>query len=109
VDRRLDWFEKVKREWLADPKVRAEYEALQPQFELIHEFVSARVRAKLTQERLARRMGTSQSAIARIESGNRIPSVRTLLRYAEATGTRLVIKLVPAEAPAGKRPRRASA
>ena len=111
MDRKLGWFEKVKKEWLADPKVRAEYEALRPQFELIHEFIAARAHAKLTQEQLARRMGTSQSAIARIESGTRIPSVRTLLRYAEATGTRLVIKLVPKQARAGaaRRARRASA
>ena len=104
-----NWFQNLKSQWLSDPRIRAEYEALAPQFELIHEFIAARARAKLTQEQLAERMGTSQSAVARIESGNRIPSVRTLQRFAAATGTRLVIKLVPlARAAAGRGSRRSS-
>jgi transcriptional regulator with XRE-family HTH domain len=101
-----DWFDQLKAEWLADPEFRAEYEALGPKFELIHEFIAARARAGLTQEQLAERMGTSQSAIARIESGDRIPTVRTLQRFAEATGTRLVIKLVPIERNGAAKPAR---
>lgn len=102
------WYEKLREEWLSDPKVRVEYEALGPQYELAGEFIGARARAGLTQDALAKKMGTSQSAIARIESGKRIPSVRTLQRYAEATNTRLVIKLTPKGKPttAARRSRR---
>ena len=49
--------------------------------------------AKLTQAELARRLGTTQSAIARLESGGVSPSIKTLRRYAEATGTRLSVDL----------------
>jgi ribosome-binding protein aMBF1 (putative translation factor) len=105
------WLQRYKKRLLADPKARAEYEALRPLFERVAEYVAARAHAGLTQAQLAERMGTSQSAIARIESGTRIPSLRTLLRYAEATGTRLAIKLIPLKpaASAHKRRKRASA
>jgi transcriptional regulator with XRE-family HTH domain len=55
--------------------------------------VKARVRAGLSQAELAARMGTSQSAIARLESGQTLPSTKTLLRYAEATGSRFHVRL----------------
>ena len=105
-----DWWERQKVKWLADPRTRADYEALGPQYERVAEYVAARAHAGLTQSQLAERMGTSQSAIARIESGSRLPSLRTLLRYAEATGTRLAIKLIPLKpATTHKRRKRASA
>jgi transcriptional regulator with XRE-family HTH domain len=51
------------------------------------------VRAGLTQEQLAEKMQTTQSTIARLESGRSFPSLRTLARYAEATGSRAVVRL----------------
>ena len=80
---------------LSDPEVRQAYDALAPEFELARELIGARSRAGLTQEELAERMGTTQSAIARLESGRRLPTMKTLIRYAEATGARPVVKLVP--------------
>lgn len=85
--------------WLKDPAVRAEYEALTEEteeFALVEELIRARARAGLTQEEIARRMGTTQSVVARLESGKSMPSTRTLKKYAEATGSRLVIRLEPA-------------
>jgi ribosome-binding protein aMBF1 (putative translation factor) len=90
-------FDKLRARMLADPKVRAAYEAAAPEFELAHELIAARVRANLSQADLAKRMRTTQSAVARIESGKHWPSRRTLERYAKATGTRPVIKLVAVE------------
>ena len=55
-------------------QVKAEYDALAPEFEISAELIRARVRAGLTQAELAARMGTSQSAIARLESGQDTPS-----------------------------------
>ena len=86
-------FEKLKARLLANPKVKAEYDALAPQFEIAAELLRARLRAGLSQTELAARMGTSQSAIARLESGDTLPSTKTLLRYAQATGSRVRVKL----------------
>jgi len=84
---------KFKREWMKDPRFRAEYEALEDEFVLIRALIEARARAGLTQGELAKRMGTTQSAIARIEGGKINPSVDMLRRYAKATGSRLHVSL----------------
>lgn len=55
--------------------------------------LKARARAGLTQSELAERMHTTQSTIARLESGRTMPSMRTLARYAGATGSRAVVRL----------------
>lgn len=86
-------FEKLKARLLANPKVKAEYDALAPEFEISTELVRARRRAGLSQAQLATRMGTSQSAIARLESGLTLPSTKTLLRFAKATGSRFHVRL----------------
>lgn len=90
-------FEAMKDEMLSDPEVREAYDAMTGEFALARELIAARVRAGLTQAELAERMGTTQSAVARIESGRRLPSMKTLLRYAKATGSRPLVKLVAAE------------
>jgi ribosome-binding protein aMBF1 (putative translation factor) len=64
-------FEKLKGRLLADPRVKAEYDALAPEFEIAAELLRARLRAGLSQSELGARMGTSQSTIARLESGQR--------------------------------------
>lgn len=92
--------EKLKRRLLADPDVKAEYEAQAPEFALARELIAARVRAGLTQDEVAERMQTTQSTVARLESGRSMPSMRTLTRYAAATGTRVAVRL---ESPGPKR------
>src|SRR5882672_257718 len=86
-------FEKLKARLLANPKVKAEYDALAPEFEIAAELLKARLRAGLSQAELAAKMGTSQSTIARLENGHTLPSTKTLLRYAEATGSRFRVRL----------------
>lgn len=81
----------LHKKWLKDPEYRKEYDALEEEFALASAIIEARARAGLTQEELAAKMETSQSAIARLESGRTIPSARTLKRFAKATGTRLRI------------------
>lgn len=61
----------IKRKMLANPEVRSAYDSLAGEFDLARELVAARVRAGLTQAELAKRMGTTQSAIGRLESGSR--------------------------------------
>jgi len=86
-------FDVIKAELLADPEVQREYDALAPEFEFSAELLRARLRAGLSQAELATRMGTSQSAIARLESGQTLPSTKTLLRFAEATGSKIELRL----------------
>jgi predicted transcriptional regulator len=80
------------KEKLKSPKFKKEYDALEEEFALIAELLKARTRAKLTQAQIAQRMGTSQSAVARLESG-RSPSLASLRKYAKATGSKIEIKL----------------
>ncbi len=87
----------LHRKWMKSPAYHKAYTDLQSEFELAEELIAARTRAGLTQRDLAKRMRTTQSAVARIESGKHWPSRRTLDRYAKATGTRPIIKLVAAE------------
>lgn len=83
----------IKAKLLSDPATRAEYEALAPEFETARELVAARARSGLTQRQVAVRMGTTQSTVARLESGKRPPSLRTVQRYAEAVGGRAVVRI----------------
>jgi ribosome-binding protein aMBF1 (putative translation factor) len=89
-------FSKLRRKMLADRGVRTAYDALAEEFDLAREIIAARTRAGLSQAELAERMETTQSAIARLESGKHWPSRSTLQRLARATGTRPVIRLVDA-------------
>lgn len=84
---------KVFAEWRKDPEYIREYEALEQEFALASAVIGARVRAGLTQAELAERMGTSQSAVARLEGGRARPSVATLEKLAKATGSKLRIAL----------------
>jgi len=67
--------------------------SLNPVTALRREVLKARRRCGLSQRELAQRMGTSQSVITRIEHGEYMPSFKTLRKLAEATGSRLVIRL----------------
>jgi len=82
-------------EWSKDPEYKYEYEALASEFDLARALIKARADSGLTQEQLAERMQTSQSAVARMESGSVMPSGRTLERFAKATGTRLCVSFQP--------------
>ena len=82
-------------EWRKDPDYRAAYDDLGPEFELARSLIEARASAGLTQEQLAERMNTTQSVVARLESGRGHPSTRTLEKIAHSTGTRLRISFEP--------------
>lgn len=80
---------------MKNKEYRKAYEGLEPEFALARAVIDARVTAGLTQEQLARRMDTTQSVIARLESGRTRPSTQTLERLATATGTRPRISFEP--------------
>lgn len=85
----------LKKKALERPEVKEEYDRLADEFALLDEFLKARAAAGLTQEELAKRIGTTQSAIARLESGKgkHSPSLATLQKYARALGCRLELHL----------------
>jgi len=77
---------------MKDPEFRKAQADTPLEFLLMLEISKARARSGLTQAEIARRMGTTQSAVARLET-ERLPSLRTLKRYAEAVGAKLVVRL----------------
>ena len=87
-----------RRELLADPKTKAAYDELEPEFTVFRELRRARLRAGLSQAAVAKRMGTKAPAVSRIEAAGATgpsPSVRTLRKYAAAVGCRLDVRLRP--------------
>ena len=84
-----------KDQLLAKPAFRLAYDAQAPEFELARELIAARMRAGLTQGDVAALMGTTQSVVARIESGRGTPSMRTVQRFANALGARAVVRMEP--------------
>jgi len=77
------------------------YEALEVEYQLANQLLKARSRAGLTQDAVADLMGTTKSAISRLEAaGKHAPSIATLRRYAEAVGCDLQVKLIPHKASA---------
>lgn len=91
-------------EFLAKARVRKgfadAYDSLELEYEVASQMLKARARAGLTQDAVAERMGTTKSAISRLESaGKHAPSLATLKRYAKAVGCELKVKLVPHKAP----------
>jgi ribosome-binding protein aMBF1 (putative translation factor) len=88
----------LKREMLADATTRAEYDASTDEFAIARELIAARARAGLSQGEVAQRMGTTQSVVARLESGKRPPSMRTVERFAQAVGGHAVLRIEPVPA-----------
>jgi DNA-binding XRE family transcriptional regulator len=75
------------------------YDSLALEYEVASQMIKARARAGLTQDAVAERMGTTKSAISRLESaGKHAPSLATLKRYASAVGCDLRVRLVPHKA-----------
>lgn len=72
-----------------------EYEALQPEFDVIRAIVAARVSQNLTQAELAQRTGINQADISKLENGTRNPTVNLLKRLADGMGMALKIEFVP--------------
>ena len=85
----------LKKRWMEDPEFKAEYDALEEEFAVAAALIDARTKAHMTQEDVAKAMGTTQAVIARLEGGGSLPSTRTLKRFAEATGMRLRISFEP--------------
>ena len=86
-------FKDLKQEWLQDPEVKKAYLEMKPEFEIAGTLIAARAKARLTQAEVAKGMGTTQSVVARLESGRTLPSIKTLYSYAKAVGAKPTIRL----------------
>lgn len=88
-------FDDMLNEQLQDPEFRKEYEAIQPEMDVIRAIVDARISQNLTQKELSERSGINQADISKIENGTRNPSLNLLKRLADGMGMTLKIEFVP--------------
>jgi transcriptional regulator with XRE-family HTH domain len=88
---------KLRKRLLKNPEVRKEYDRLGPVYALVGAMVEARHEVGLTQDEIARRMGTTQSVVARLENAHHLPSLDLVTRYAAALGRRIHFDFIPAE------------
>lgn len=91
----MDDLQKHILDGLSDPEFRAAWEETEPEYQIIRQLVNLRVKNGLTQKDLARHVGTTQSVIARIESGNQNLSLRTLTKLAKALDADVRIEIQP--------------
>mgnify|MGYP005767609927 CR=1 FL=1 len=87
-------FEQVKTDLLKDEEFKIEYDKLKPRYEAIEQVIRARKEQNITQDELAKRVGTKKSNISRFESGNYNPSLDFLTKIAESLGKNVEIKLI---------------
>ena len=91
-------FNDYLNEQLKDPEIKAEYEALEPEFAIIQAMIDARVSQNMTQKDLSEATGITQADISRIENGTRNPSLAMLKRIATGLGMQLRLEFVPTPA-----------
>ena len=87
-------YEDLKKEVLSDPETKKEYEAMEPEFQLIIALLKLREEQNLTQQELAKRTGINRADISKIEHGNANPSLKTMKRLADALGKRVCISFI---------------
>lgn len=87
--------EDIKLELMKDPEFLKEYEAIQPEMDIIRAIVDARIANNLTQKQLAERTGINQADISKLENGTRNPTINLLKRLAEGMDMILKIEFIP--------------
>ncbi len=88
-------WEDLEKKWMKDPKFVSEWEKVEPEYQLARSLIGARLEKKMTQTELARKIGSKQPVVSRIEAMASLPSVSLLKRIADALNTRLVIRFLP--------------
>lgn len=89
------WYthEELHKKWMKDPEFRREYEKLEPEFQIARQMIDARIKRKMTQEELARRVRTGQAVISRLEGMNARPSLSLLARVTRALSTKIQVTI----------------
>ena len=85
----------LKKQLLKDPELEAEYDALEPEYDIINAMIEARKGLNMTQKDLSEATGITQADISRIENGTRNPSLEMVKRLAAGMGMRLKLEFVP--------------
>lgn len=80
---------------MEDPVFKTEWDALEPEFDVIHAMIEARLSQDMTQKQLAEKTGINQADISKLENGTRNPTLKLLKRLAEGMGMDLKISFVP--------------
>ncbi len=88
---KLKSFDSFKKKLLKDPEIKKAYDELKPEFDLAAAIIQKRIDKKMTQAALAKKMGTKQSAVSRLESGSTNPSFSQLRKVAKALDSKLTI------------------
>jgi DNA-binding XRE family transcriptional regulator len=88
-------YKQYREDALKNPKIRAEFDTHHVEFEIANQLIEARIKSKMTQKEVAEKMKTTQSVIARLESGERLPSLSTILRYVEAINRKITLNILP--------------
>lgn len=88
-------FRETLNEQLRDPEFKAEWDALEPERQIMRAIIEGRDKRDLTQKQLAEVTGITQADISRFENGTGNPSLRTLKRLAEGLGMSLKVEFVP--------------
>lgn len=91
-------YKEYKEKALQNAEVKEEYDALQPEYDIIQAMISARVNQNLTQKELSERTGITQADISRIENGTRNPSLSMVKRLAEGLGMQLKLEFISSPA-----------
>lgn len=84
-----------KQKVLQNPEVKAEYDALQPEYDIIQALIDARIKQNMTQKDLSARTGITQADISRIENGTRNPSLNMVKKLAQGLGMQLKLEFIP--------------
>lgn len=92
-------FNDFLNEQLQNPKIKEEYENMQPEFDIIQAMIDARTSQNMTQKELAHRTGINQADISKLENGTRNPSLKLLKRLADGMGMTLKLQFVPKTQP----------
>ena len=88
-------FEEYKQEALGNEELHREYEAIQPEYDIIKAMINTRTIQNLTQAELAEKTGISLADIKKLENGTRNPSLNLLKKLAEGIGMTLKIEFIP--------------
>ncbi|RHI20556.1 XRE family transcriptional regulator [Agathobacter rectalis] len=88
-------YKDYKKRALQNPEVKAEYDALRPEYDIIQAMIDARVQQNMTQKDLSAKTGITQADISRIENGTRNPSLSMVKKLAQGLGMQLKLEFVP--------------
>lgn len=93
MEEKMQEWEEVKKELLKNPEVKKEYDRLGPRYKIISDLIGLRIKKGFTQEQLAKKIGTKQSAIARVESGDENLTIDSVQKISEALGAKMKISI----------------